>query len=151
EGEVDPAVAGGQNLSSAQERAQVFRALLAAGELVRITLGLDDLLIVDGHGDEDEILARSFEDCIDLPGEHAQLGEQKFSGAGAAAFREELLMNAVSDQLLQVGLESGGIEPVVLEAATEEERTCASEIPPQREEAQVRAGRHARDRVAPLP
>ncbi len=148
---MDPAVACGEHLGRGEQRLEVLGLLLPAGQLLRIAVGLDDLLVVDRHRDEEEVPLRALEHRVHLPGEQPELGGEELAGARAAALGEELLHHPVVHELLHVGLEGRGVDLVVLERAPQEERAAAPEEGAEGEEGEVRARRHHRHRVAAVP
>src|SRR6185312_13746941 len=99
----------------------------AAAELLLVRRALDDLLVVDGHRDEEDVIAHALEVRVDLEREQAGLWPEQLAGPAATALDVELLRVAFAQELLHVRAEGRGVDLVALERAAKEERAAPTE------------------------
>ena len=142
---VGAAVFLAQHLAYLEQRRGVFRALLPAGELARVHALFHHPLVADAHRHERDGAPREAERGLDHHVEQAELGREELASPRSPPFEEELQRVAVAEQAADVGVDDGGIEPVALEAAANEEGAGAAEERAYREEREVVARGDDRD------
>src|SRR5690606_21936270 len=151
EGQVDAAIALGEDLGGLEQGLEILGLLLAPGELVAVAAALHDPLVVDGHRDEADVVTRALEHRVHLPGEQSGLRLEELPGPAAAALENDLPGGAGADELPDVGAEGRRVEDVPLEGAPEKEGTASAQEGAEGEEGEVRARRHGGDVVAAPP
>eukprot|EP00160_Parvularia_atlantis_P015406 Unigene4375_Nuclearia_a/m.13358 Unigene4375_Nuclearia_a/g.13358 ORF Unigene4375_Nuclearia_a/g.13358 Unigene4375_Nuclearia_a/m.13358 type:complete len:594 (-) Unigene4375_Nuclearia_a:574-2355(-) len=148
EAHVDPPERELEHARAAQEPAERFLSLLGAEQLGDVGLGLEHAVVADRDRAHVHVLDAPGEHAVNEDLEHAKLGVEQLAGAASRAFDKRLKVVAVLEQTLDVLLEDGVVQRVVLERAADEERAAVRHERAEKGHVEVVAAGHERERDA---